>query len=75
MGSPSIFIPGQPVGIEVMIHFETEDEEIKVKISPMLTSRNSPCIRLHLEFDRDNGLVDLQDGRKVYQTPDILKLA
>lgn len=58
-------IPGQPVGIDVRVHFETKGEEIKVNNFPNINfEKFSITIRFNLEFDRDNGLVDLMTEAK-----------
>jgi phospholipase C len=59
-------VPGQPVGIEVMVHFETVGEEIKLNnIEPDINfTKFSITIRFYLEFDRDKGRVDFRTEEK-----------
>jgi hypothetical protein len=58
-------IPGQPVGIEAMIHFETEGLEIAVNNFRNIDfTKFYITIRFNLEFDSDNRLVDLRTERE-----------
>jgi hypothetical protein len=62
-------IPGQPVGIEAVIHFETEGEEMIVNNFPNIDfDAFNIKIRFNVEYDRDNGLVDLRTDKNLIKT-------
>ena len=62
-------IPGQPVGIEVLIHFEPKDEEMKVNNFPNIDFDGFKIkIRFNLDFDSANSLVDLKTEEKMIET-------
>ena len=62
-------IPDQPVGIEAVIYFETEGEEMKVNNFPNIDfDAFNIKIRFNVEYDKDNGQVDLRTDKKLIKT-------
>ena len=62
-------IPEQPVGIEAVLHFEPQGEEMKVNNFPNIDFDAFKIkIRFNLEFDSDNRLVDFRSEEKLIQT-------
>ena len=62
-------IPDQPVGIEAVIYFETEGEEMIVNNFPNIDlDAFNIQIRFNVEYDKDNGLVDLRSDKKLIKT-------
>ena len=51
-------VPGPPAGIEVVLHFETSGEEIKVEDFPNINF-DGFNIRMNMEFGSSSGSVDL----------------